>query len=1055
MNKQLIRGKIEIIRTLFIWIICFLAISPVFGQTKTITGVVTDKVTGESIIGASISVIGTSFGTITDIDGKFTLDLPPNSTFSVSYLGYVTQRINTGNELNFNILLQVDETNLEEVVVVGYGTQKKVTLSGAVSAINNKELETTKNESVLNMMTGKIPGLRVKQNSSEPGKFENSYDIRGMGNPLVIIDGVPRGYLERMDANEIESISVLKDASAAIYGVRSANGVILVTTKKGSKNKKMDINYSFNQGWQQFLNVPKSVNVEQFFELSNEKKFRQWNMDNFRGNGQPRFNESDMEPFLSGRFQSPDWMDLVMKDLSTQYQHNVSVDGGSEKIDYFFNLGYMKQVGAFKSNDLYYDRWNFRANVNAQINDRLKFGAMLSGFTDAKHEPNQSVWEVFKLSWNADPRNIPYANNNPEYPNIIMDDKNPIVVTDSDKAGYKINGKHMFQGQLSLDYDIPGIEGLTARGMYSYDYFVEDRTEYKKAVTLYTYDPDNDTYLPKVTNGSGSNNSDQLRRDYGTSYSTTMQLSLNYNRTFNDVHNVSVLGLFEEGYGKGDGFWAQRYMSMPLEYLFAGDDSGQQGGMDKGSVWENVNQAWIGKLNYDYAGKYIGEFSFRYDGSCKFIQKQRWGFFPSGSIGWRISEESFIRDNSNLEFINNLKVRASYGKLGDDGTTGWLYLSGYDYTDHGSIFDGQFIKGVSSKVPNPFITWYTSKTFNVGIDADLWNGLFGFSFDYFNRDRDGLLAKPTADLPELVGMDLPDENLNSDRTRGMELVLSHKNQIGDLRYYVNAHLSSTRTMTRYHEEVRKGNSYKNWKESQMNRYTDIWWGKKYGGQFTSYEEIYRHLINTGGGNQNHVPGDYYFEDWNGDGEINEKDERPIATYKLPLLNFGVTIGAEWRGFDLNMLLQGVGRSYVQYEEQLSTPLMWDRNALDIFLDRWRTKIPGANVFDPSTEWIPGYYPSMGSPDFEGSNSTRAVQNASYLRLKTIELGYTIPQKLISKVGIKGLRLYVSGYNVLTFTGLKNSDPEHPGKSAPGESWGEAGYKYPINRSYNVGAKVTF
>ena len=1032
--------------TLKVILLCIFMPVMVYAQTRTVNGTVTD-INGEPIIGANVKIEGTTRGNITDLNGAFSLEAAANEKLVVTYIGYNPEVVNA-TTTTLTIILKEDVAALDEVVVVGYGSQKKATLTGAVSAITSEILQTTKNESVVNMMTGKIPGLRVVQSSSEPGKFSNTYDIRGLGNPLIVVDGVPRGYMERMDPNEIESISVLKDASAAIYGVRSANGVILITTKKGV-NKKMEISYSFNQGWQQFLEVPTNVTVDDFFMLSNEKQFRTWNMNNLRGIGQPRFNESDMEPFVSGRFESPDWMKLVMKDFSSQTQHNVTVDGGTERLDYFFNVGYMKQNGAFKSDDLYYDRWNIRANINAKLTDRLKISTILSGFKDKKHDPNQSVWEIFKLSWNADPRLIPYANNNPDYPALIMDNKNPILATNADVMGYKLDEKHSFQGQVALDYDVPGVKGLTARGMYSYDYIVESNTDYKKDVYLYTYDPDNDAYLSTFTNGPS-----YLRRNYGTSYSTLMQLQLNYVQTFGK-HNVNATGLFEESYGKGDGFWAQRYMSMPLVYLFAGDDKGQTAGMNKSSAWENVNHAWIGKLNYDYAGKYLAEFSFRYDGSCKFIEDQRWGFFPSGSVGWRISEEAFIKENSTLNFIENLKLRASYGKLGDDGSTGWLYLAGYDYTDHGSILGGDFINGVQAKVPNRYISWYTAETFNLGLDLELWGGLFGTTFEYFNRNRSGLLATPIADLPELVGMDLPQENLNSDRTRGWELTLSHKNRIGDLRYNLNAHIFTTRTMTRYNEEVRAGNSYENWKNSKMNRYTDIWWGKEYGGQFNNYQQIYNHPVNQGGGNQNQVPGDHYFVDWNGDGEINEKDEMPIAVYKLPQVNYAITGAAEWKSFDLNFLLQGVDRAYVQYDEQLATPLMWNRNALDYFLDRWHTKEPGANPFNPNTEWVSGYYPSMGSPNFDGGNSTWAVRNAAYLRLKSLEIGYTLPRKTLATLGVKNLRVYVSGYNLFTITGLKHSDPEHPGKSAPNETWDEAGYKYPLNRSYNIGAKITF
>lgn len=1024
----------------------------------TVSGRVTDA-SGTPLPGVNVHVKGANTGTSTNANGQFSLTVPDkDAVLQFTYVGFNLQEVVVGEKTTMEIRMQPTVSSLSDIVVIGYGqTQAKARVTGAISTLKGSEVAVTKNESVINMLTGKVPGMRILQKSSEPGAFDNNFDIRGFGSPLVVIDGVPRGSgdLARMDPNEIDNISVLKDATAAIYGVRAANGVILVTTRKGSRNPngKFDITYNINQSWQQFLDAPKGVDALQFMMLKNEAQRRDFGQ-NYVNMTAPYFSDDNIKLYQDGTLKSSDWVAATMRDFAPETQHTLSVNGGSDKVNYFFNLGYFKQDGMFKSGDMNYNRWNFRSNINARITDRLRAQILTSAYLDTKNQPGgRGVWEMFKYTWSAMPTDQIYANNDPDHPHIEPDNANPVVITNSDIVGSQTYKNKNLQAQLGLEYDVPGVTGLTAKGMYNYGTNISDNTQIRKAYNLYDYDRQNEVYLPTLVNSPST-----VNRGYWNNQSTLFQLSLNYNHRFAQKHNVSGLLLYEESYTTNDNFSAQRQFSLGIPYLFAGDDLNQQATQDPNGLNEVTTKAVVGRVGYDFNTKYILDFSFRYDASSKFKTGNQWGLFPAVSAGWRVSEENFMRSLVSPNVLSNLKLRASYGKTGDDGAAGFQYISGYNYPASGYIFGGNYVNGLQSRgAVNPDLTWYTATTLNMGVDVDLYKGLLGASFDYFIRNRDGLLDRRNATLPGTVGTALPLENLNSDRTKGYEITLSHRNRIGEFSYNVSANISSTRTMWVNKIETRAGNSYDNWKNQQSNRYTNIWWGKEYGGQYSSYDQIFNHNVNAGGGNQNVVPGDYWYQDLNHDGVIDQKDEVPIAVRDIPMVNYGVNIGAAWRGIDLNVLLQGATQFYVQYEEQMATPLMYNRSALVQFLDRWHTADPKADEFDPNTLWVPGYYPAMGSPIAEG---TKAVQNASYMRIKTLELGYSLPHKLLSRAGIGNLRVYVNSYNLFTFTKLKNSDPEHPGKVAnPSDptqwNYSQGGYKYPNNRTFSVGANVTF
>ncbi|MBO9635625.1 MAG: TonB-dependent receptor [Chitinophagaceae bacterium] len=1028
-------------------------------QQKTITGKVTDAQNNSPLSGVTVASGTGKITVTTNSEGNYSITIPQRATHLIfSYVGMKPATENIGTRTVINVSLAAADSSLENVVVVGYGTQKKATLTGSVSQLKSSEIVVTKNESVANMLTGKIPGLRMVQRTAEPGAYENTFDIRGFGSaPLVVIDGVPRGGFEKMDPNEIESISVLKDASAAVYGVRAANGVILITTKKGNHNGKFDINYSVNLAMQQFLGMPEGVGPLDFMMLSNEKSKRSF-ANNFISNADPAYSYEDFQPWLEGRFKATDWIGSTFNKTAPQVQHNLNINGGTDKATYFFNVGYLKQSGVLKTDDIGYDRWNFRSNINLKITNRLRAQALVSGHIDQKDQPFQDLWTIFKYTWSQIPIKQMYANNNPKYPSVIDENANPIMISNSDQVGYRKRTQKNVQGQLSLEYDIPYVQGLKARAMYNYGYNIDDNSDYKKTYTLYTYAPGTDTYIPSVVNSPAN-----LTRNYYNNASQLAQLSLNYANTLFRDHNVTGMVLYEQSHYKGDNIYASRNMSLPLDFLFGGDDDGQIGNTYPNGVSEIATQALVGRATYDFRGKYLAEFTFRYDGSNKYKPgKERWGFFPGFFAGWVVSKEPWFQKIVNPKYLSNLKIRGSYGITGDDNSTAFQYIAGFNYptinpndnTIWGYIFNGQFVKGSAARdAINPDLTWFTAHTSNIGVELTTLNGKLDAVLEVYRRDRKGLPAKKQVSLPGTAGITLADENLDGDRTQGWEIQLTHRNRIDGVGINITGNISQARTQMLHVTEGRAGNSYENWRNQRSNRYTNIWWGKDYAGQFTSYDQIYNHKTNTGGGNNNVIPGDYYYQDWNEDGVIDGRDDHPIATKEIPLINYGLTLGASYKGFDLTALFAGSAGVYVMFDEQFLEPLMYERSALTQFLDSWHTVNPDDNVFDPNTKWVSGKYPAMGSPRPEG---TKAVQNASYVRLKSLELGYTLPQSLLRRIYVKNFRVYVNAYNLLTITNLRNADPEHPGQQPDaGFGYGLGGYKYPLNRTYNVGASITF
>jgi TonB-linked SusC/RagA family outer membrane protein len=1002
---------------------------------------------------------GTSRGTTTDADGRYSIQVPDaNATLVFSFIGFTPQEIAVSSQTVIDVVLAADFQQLNEVVVVGYGTQQKVTLTGAVSNIKGDEMRRTKNENPQNMLTGRVAGVRVWQKSAEPGTFNNNLDIRGLGAPLIVIDGVPRTTedFQRLNPSDIDDISVLKDASAAIYGVRAASGVILVTTKKGTPGKTT-ITYNGSFTLQQPSSMPKLADPYQTMTLYNERS-----MNNISG-GSIIYGPDKFEEFRTGARRTTDWNSLLISNVSPQTQHDLSITGGTEKTQYYIGGGYLFQEGIFKSGDLNYSKYNLRTNITTELAKGLSFNINLAGVSDQRNTPYSSSVDIIRNYWRQGVLFPAYAdaeNTMLSYEGLDLEE-NTVAKMTSDISGYRKYNQRYFQSAASLNFDFgtvaSALQGLSAKAMISYDYRNDDNTLYRREYYQYALNPVTQTYDAKLYNLSSPN---QLRREMFSRQQLLGQFLLNYKRTFNNVHNVTALLGGETQKKKGDNYYAQRNLAFAMDHLLAGVTDGQVSGILSGSgdLYEIANSAVFGRLNYTYSDRYIAEFQFRYDGSSKFVENNQWGFFPSGSIGWRVSEEPFFQSVSALSFISQLKLRASYGVTADDDALAYEWYPGYIYPATsgnsengyynqyapGYMFDGKFVTGVSTIVPNQKITWWTAHTVDVGMDFEGWNGLFGFSVDYFERRREGLPTRLNRDVPTVVGTDAPRENLDSDRQFGVDLELSHRNTIGQLSYKVKAIATVTRQKHLFAAAQRVyGNSYDRWRNDNLtNRYQGVQFGYESAGRYQNWEDIWSYPIFK---ERDVLPGDYKYQDWNGDGEINGQDEHPYAYDQTPWVNFSLGWEGTYKNFDMNFLFQGTALGSMQYKEPLYS--IWGTNGggtLVQYLDRWHPIDPTADPYNPETQWTSGYYGFTGRYPRENSDFNRV--STAYLRLKSIEVGYTLPKKGRA-LSAMNLRVFANAYNLLTMTGVKFVDPEHPDD--------DNGRLYPLNKTYTLGISARF
>lgn len=999
----------------------------------TVKGVVVD-VGGEPVIGASVQLKGAAgVGTITDVDGKFTLPVPANGVLQISYIGYKTTEVRVNGQAGLKVTLQEDTETLDEVVVVGYGIQKKASVTGSVAAISSDKLMEVKAPSVTNMLAGRLPGLRAVQRSGSPGDDGASVDIRGYGSMLVIVDGIERDYTQ-LDPNDIESISILKDAAAAVYGFKGSNGVLLVTTKKGTE-QKVKIEYNGYVGFQKVTRYPEMMNAYEYASLYNEAIH---NANPWRGAS--AYSQEQLEAYRNGT-AGTDWWNETMRSTAPQTSHNLSLTGGTEKVKYYMSIGYMDQGGIIRSGDWNYQRYNVRSNLSVEVAKGVNVELRLSGRFDNRKKPYNGD-NLFRSAQMAIPTYSMYANDNPDYWGAVGDMANPVHVSDSDDSGYEDRLRREFNSSLAITWQLPWVKGLMAKALVAYDYTNKEWKTWRKDLSEYTYDYANEEYIEKVVNTA---HLESKLENYGK---PTYQFSMNYNNTFAKKHNIGAMLVWEMYNDKKNWVTGTRDFAIGLiPDLDYGDKTNQKA---SGKTQETAHAGLVGRLNYDFSNRYLVEFNLRYDGTYKFRAGNRWGFFPGVSLGWRVSEEAFFKKL--LPDMDNLKIRASYAKVGDEGDfDAFQYLDGY--TSHGSYIMGS--NGVTSGMTtvgmaNPWLTWYESKIMNIGFEASYHRGLISVEFDWFRRNRSGLPATRVGSLPTIFGESMPQENLNSDINTGFEIVVGHKNRIGNFNYNVSANFSTTRIKYDYVERAASTNMYDDWRNNTNGRYKDIRWGKKVIGQFTSFEEILNSPVQDKDGNRSLMPGDLKFEDYNGDGIIDDNDTQPLGHGATPRMYYGLNMSGEYKGFDLTVFFQGAAGHDIYVSGDILDPFIQQGlgNGLAIMTDRWHREDPT----DPYSKWIPGYMPAArvaGVADNRSSNSW-SLHNANYLRLKTLELGYTLPKALTKKAAIDRVRFYINCNNLLTFTKrdglMKNVDPE---SNSSGIRY------YPQMKTYNFGVNVTF
>ncbi len=1013
-------------------------------EKEKITGQVIDE-TGNPMVGVNIATKNGPVIATSDLKGNFSVDKEPNMILRFTYLGYQTREVTVGNQKVINVQLQEDLELLDEVVVVGYGTQKKLSLTGAISSISTKDILTTKSPSLAVALAGKIPGLQIRQNNGLPGSFSTNINVRGMGTPMFVIDGVVRNEateFQKLNPEDIESVTVLKDASAAIYGINSSNGVILVKTKSGSKGP-LRISYNGSVGMSSPTEHTKMMDVKQYWEVRNE--------DGVNSGGSPYF--SSREALEQAQSQPyTDWYGEVFKNQAFQQQQNLTLEGGNEMLSTYASIGYSTDNGLLKSGDIGYQKYTFRNGTVFQPHKNFKAELNLSGYTDYRKQPgtwDDAFFYLNKAVHGLIPSETVYANNNPTYYNRPRpQNDNPVQFSQRDIFGYGEWRDRFFQSSLALTYSIPHVEGLQVKLQGAYDAKTYIRTRVQKRAINYIYSAATGSEPEKYT--PYTNMDPSIQEENTNNTRVNVQGHIMYNRTFAKDHTVGAVLVAEarednDRYLSGKRFYEADFFT--IDNIDRAPSTNQQTG---GNTNRKTYMSFIGRFNYDYKDKYLVEFAFREDGSYRYAPDKRWGFFPVISAGWRMAEESFIKDN--LTFITNLKLRASHGTTAQDAGNPFQFIPGYT-SYNGYILDssGKFISGFTSgALLNPNLTWTTSKTTNIAIDVSFWGQKLDFTFEVYRRDRDGMLTTRLQALPNTFGATLPQENLNSDRTDGFEMVIGHKNTVGDVTYGISGNMNIGRTQTTYEERAPFRSSMDRWKNGKVDRWQDIGWGYQTIGQYQNYDQIRNGVMETSSyGNSRTLPGDYMHLDVNGDGVINDQDKTPMFWNGQPKLSFGITTFASWKGLDFNMLWQGAGMYSLKYGEILGNVLALDNsNSPAMYYDRWHLE----DVYNPNSTWIPGKFPATRRLDSDnGANRIESnIQrvDATYARLKNIELGYTIPSKYLKKMGINRLRCYVNAFNLLVICDdyLKSFDPEITDGN---------GFQYPLSKSYNFGVNLTF
>ncbi|WP_227740358.1 TonB-dependent receptor [Salegentibacter sp. BLCTC] len=998
--------------------------SNVMQETITVTGTVTEAETGMPIPAANILEKGTSNGVMSDFDGNFSIKVSADAILQISYIGYATKEVNVNDRNEIDIVLEEDAAALEEVVVVGYGTQRKGSVIGAVSQLNSKNIEDRTVPNITQSLTGQMPGVTVIQRSGRPGSSGGELSIRGVGsfganaNPLVLIDGIP-GDLSQVNSNDVESVSVLKDAAAAaIYGSRAANGVVLVTTKNGKKGK-LDVKYQGYVGFQQATQLPEMVDSWEYAELYNEAI------------GDDVYTSEDIQKFKQGNdldnYPNSKFVESVFKRNPIQTSHNFQINGGSEATRYLVSLGYLNQKGLLEDNN--YSRYNLRLNLINEINEKLTLTTRLSGTQEITEEPAPPGGIEFDnmMAIINEAVRVPaiYAGqfSDGDFGTGHAQMGTPLSFIESES--FYTNKPFNFNANMKLDWNILKSLKLSLIGGY------EKNTRKSKRFLA------SQRLNANLLLGPAS-----LRQIYDESSYRTIQGIMEFDKKFGD-HDIEILAgySFEDNHYEIMNGFRDKLPSNNLHEINVGSPEGQQ---INGTANEWALQSFFGRAKYEFRKKYLFESTMRYDGSSRFPKNKKYAFFPSFAIGWKLSEERFFTDA--LPWIDDFKLKASYGKLGNQNIGNYPYQtvfsSGYDYPFGGSLHPGVAITNITDSN----LHWESTTSHNVGGDFTLLNNNLDFSINYFIKKTTDILYKPSSSISSILGKEISETNTGSLRNEGWEFMMSYNKSWNDFRISLSPNFSIIHNKV---QDLGVGNIQQpnglvgNGNDLFIGYPMNIYYGYVADGLYRDDDAI-ANGADVSKINPQPKPGDIKYKDISGpdgvpDGQVDAKYDRKILGSRIPKYTFGFNLGANYKNFDFNVLFQGVGGVKGRLSGYAGTAF-YNTASIQRWMkeNRWTLENPNPNASYPRLEIVS----NQGTPNT--LESSYWILNASYLRLKNVRIGYKLPSELLNKWKVKNIRFYLSGENIITWDKYPQGwDPEI----------NSGGQFYPILSNYTLGVTI--
>ncbi len=1011
-------------RKLLLFLTCLSLMAGV-AMARTVTGTVIEAATDDPIIGATVKCKGTpTIGVATNFDGEFKLDVPDNEkTLVVTYIGMQPQEVTiTGQPLVIRMISAT--TDLDEVVVVGYGTTSKRKTTSSVSVVKAADIEAVPVPNISQALAGRAAGLIVQQ-SGGGLDVGSSISIRGGGTPLFVIDNIISEQREFNNLNpaDIESISVLKDASAtAIYGARAADGIIIVTTKRG-QDGKVNVDYQFNYTLSQPADLPKKLGSYEAAVYQN----RGYIYDGL----QPTWSDEDLALFQSGTdpqgHPNTNWQKEAMRSVAPETRHLLTISGGSERVKAYTALSYYDQGSIYRTNSNTYKRYNARTNVEVYLKEiGLRVNTSLEAYLTDLRSPSSSYYYVWSHIQNKKPMEAARNPFGQPYSGTV---DNPLVDI-SDEGGYVTQKNTNVRGSINARWELPWVKGLSITGIASYAVLNERNKSWNMQAHAYSWDgKPNSIPMPSLSK----------RANFYDYYNT--QLLANYNRDFGK-HNVeATVGIEASGSGYDNNYLERSQYVLDVDQIAAGPVSTSKNSAEDGVQWRRASV--IARAHYDYDARYLVEFALRHDGTDNLPKDHRWGTFYSGSLGWGISEEDFWKESSLYDYVNQLKVRASYGEIGLDNVARYAYLTSYSLSATGAYLGQKWYQTFSEgALPSPDLSWYTQHDFNIGLDFAAFNSALSGSVDYFYKSTKGYLASPSnVGYTSPLGLSLPQVKSDGEsRRRGVDFTLQYNGHVGEVTYNVGGNFTiydERWNINPYESETTLKNPYK--RTTQVGAYLGNYY--KNLGFYTDYQDVLNSPKRNG--STNIMAGDLKYWDFNGDGKIDGDDQYRMGNGSAPRCNYGINADVRWRGFYLSMLWQGA----TSYDMYLDAILMGgNSNYLPVIYefqrDIWAPD--NTNALYPRAHQSAGM---TGSNNFVGTDFW--FVDAKYIRLKNLSIGYDFKHKLLKNVNwLTKCNVSLSGYNLLTFSPAKKwgLDPE---------SGSANGYTYPVARVYTISLNVGF